>query len=278
MKFHLRSTLSTVAVLFAILLVFISLSVHAQEKTVICERFDVDIIVNADGSFQVTEHTQVHLAGGVFTRGYREIPIHLLSSIDEWEVTDSNGNEYQLITNGTTPYTFTVEELSSSYLIYWYFAPTQDETTTYRLSYRVHGGLRHYPGADEIWWNAIYGDRPFSVQEGRVTVVLPAPARLWAAYIDDSDASRSVTATQLDDRCTIIFELEQPLQAGKELSVRVEYEANGISPLPQTTYVEAEEDTSNRQAEIVQLIHRLGEVFKLLQQRFGGVPNILFTP
>jgi hypothetical protein len=183
-----------------------------------------------------------------------------------------------LITNGTTPYTFTVEELSNRYLIYWYFAPTQDETTTYSLSYRVHGGLRHSPGADEIWWNAIYGDRPFSVQEGRVTVVLPALARLWAAYIDDSYAPRSVTATQLDDRRTIIFELEQPLQAGKELSVRVEYEANGISPLPQTTYVEAEEDTSNRQTEIVQLIHRLGEVFKLLQQRFGGVPNILFTP
>jgi hypothetical protein len=142
----------------------------------------------------------------------------------------------------------------------------------------VHGGLRNYPGADEIRLNAIYGDRTFSVQEGRVTVVLPAPARLWAAYIDDSYASRSVTATQLDDRRTIIFELEQPLQAGKELSVRVEYEANGISPLPQTTYVEAEEDTSNRQTEIVQLIHRLGEVFKLLQQRFGGVPNILFTP
>jgi hypothetical protein len=57
----------------------------------------------------------------------------------------------------------------------------QTELTLASLDMGI-GGVRHYPGADEIWPNAIYGDRAFSIQEGRVRVVVAAPVRIWAAY------------------------------------------------------------------------------------------------
>ena len=43
-------------------------------------------------------------------------------------------------------------------------APTSSET--FALAYTVRDGLRYYEGGDQLWWQAIYGDRSFPVQAG----------------------------------------------------------------------------------------------------------------
>ncbi len=205
----------------------------AQEKSLVWERFDVDLVVHEDGAFDVAEHQRIRFIDGVFTFGYREIPRRYLSAIDNWAITDASGNRYRLVTGGKEPYTFTVDETSSSYTIRWYFPPTSDTTETYTLSYRVHGGLRYYDEGDQIWWKAIYGDRSFPVLEGQVRVKVPGPIQEWAAYINGQDARDSATATLGEDGRTIFFDLDRRLNPGEEFEVRVQFPHGLVAGEPQ---------------------------------------------
>ena len=189
-------------VLLALLLGLLALplAAHAQEKSLVWDRFDVDIHVKTDGTFDVAEHQRIRFTAGSFTFGFREIPINKFDRIDNWAMTDSSGNRYELTSGGSQPYTFTVDDSGYSYTIRWYFPATADTSETYSLSYTVHGGLRLYEGGDQLWWKAIYSDRSFPVLNGRVNVSVPADIQEWGAYINARDAKDSASATLLEGR------------------------------------------------------------------------------
>ena len=84
---------------------------HAQEKSVVWERFDVDITVQEDGSFDVTEGQAIQFTKGEFTFGTRYITIQNFESLDNWSLTDGQGNVYVQNSSGD-PYTFSVDESS----------------------------------------------------------------------------------------------------------------------------------------------------------------------
>src|SRR5690606_40672898 len=94
---------------------------HAQEKTLVWERFNVDIEVLRNGTFEVSEHQTIRFTSGSFTNGYRDIPIRNFEYIDQWEVTDEDGHVYRLSSGGSDPYTFTVDERGGRYEVNWYF-------------------------------------------------------------------------------------------------------------------------------------------------------------
>lgn len=196
----------------------------AAEKRVVWERFDVDIQVNKDGSFDVAEHQRIRFIGGTFRKGYREIPKRNFGNLSDWSVTDADGNIYKKTAGGERPYTFKVDDSRDRYKIYWFFPPT-DQTQTFTLRYRVHEGLRYYEGGEQVWWKAVFGDRQFPVLESRVHVEVPAPAIIdeWAAYINSRDARDAVTAERLDNGRSIVFTTLRTLRAGEELEVRVQF-------------------------------------------------------
>ncbi|MCB0115601.1 MAG: DUF2207 domain-containing protein, partial [Caldilineaceae bacterium] len=150
MKLQVRRPLPWLIALLCVILM--PLATQAQEKSLVWDRFDVDIFVNEDGTFDVAEHQRIRFTDGEFTFGYRDIPIRYFSYIDNWAVTDSSGNRYDLVNGGSSPYTFTVDDNGGDYVIRWYFPPMRNDTETYTLSYRVHGGLRYYDGGDQVWW------------------------------------------------------------------------------------------------------------------------------
>ena len=166
--------LTGAAVLLGALLILQVQLAFAQEKSLLWECFDVDIIIRKDSAFEVTEHQTIRFTRGPFTYGYREIPRKNLSSLDDWTLTDASGNSYSYASYGKESYTFTITEKASRYVIYWYFPPITNLSETFSLGYTVRGGLRYYEGGDQLWWKAIYGDRSFPVQAGRVNVVAPA--------------------------------------------------------------------------------------------------------
>lgn len=236
-----RYAIPLLLVVLVLFLVSETRIVQAQEKTLVWERFDVDILVNQDSTFDVVERQRIRFISGTFTFGYREIPKRYLVSIDNWTLQDDDGNVYQPSASRGVPYTFTVEESYSSYTVRWYFPPTANTTQTYHLGYRVHGGLRFYEGGDQLWWKAIYPERSFDVLEGRVTVTAPGPIQEYAAYIAGEDARGSVTATLLDED-TIVFDLDRRLRPGEDLEVRVQW-PHGIvqgSPAPWQAAADAE--------------------------------------
>jgi hypothetical protein len=246
----MRRSIYLLVTLSLLLLLFPAFPVDAQEKTLVWERFDVDIVVNEDGSFDVTEHQQIRFTRGSFTFGFREIPIRNFSYIENWSMTDESGNRYELVRGGSAPNTFTVERSGNSYVIQWYFPPMSNAAETYTLSYRVYGGLRYYEGGDQLWWRAIYGDRAFPVLDGRVSVRAPAVIHEWAAYINERDARDSVTATLINDGRTIIFDLDRRLQSGEELEVRAEFAPGFVAGAPQPWQAQADAAAAQREAEM----------------------------
>ena len=194
------------------------------EKSVISDRFDVDISVNADGTFDVTEHIGIRFIGGDFSTGFRNIPKQNLDHIDGWGLVDSQGTVYDLATGGNAPYTFVVEDTDEAYDIVWKFPPIADASEIFSLSYTVHDGLRSYEGDDEVWWQAIYGDRSFPVLEGTVRVNVPANSsiREWSAFVNDADASVRARAKAIGER-EVVFDLREPLEGGEEFGVRVAF-------------------------------------------------------
>jgi hypothetical protein len=172
---------------------------YAQEKTLVWERFDVDLVVRKDGSLVVAEHQTIRFTQGSFTSGFRDIPRNNLGYIDSWSITDDAGNVYQRSDGASSPYTFSVADSRTGYTVRWYFPETANRSVTYTLTYVVHDALRFYEGGDQVWWKAIYGDRPFPVLDGRVRVVVPDGATIeeWAAYVNEIDARDRATATVL---------------------------------------------------------------------------------
>lgn len=224
---HIRQrwiwTLLAGALLAGILLVS-ALPAIAAEKSIVWDRFDVDIKVNRDGTFDVAEHQAIRFVEGSFTFGYRNIKKDNLGAITDWAMTDASGNTYTQTNGGNEPYTFTVDDQGDQYVIRWYF-PSTNQPETYTLSYKVHDGLRYYEGGDQVWWKAIYSDRQFPVLSGRVRVMVPDPAVIqqYAAYIGGEDARGRATAELLDDNRTILFTLGSTLQAGEDFEVRVQF-------------------------------------------------------
>ncbi|GIK75968.1 MAG: hypothetical protein BroJett021_49560 [Chloroflexota bacterium] len=218
------------ALLFSGLLGVTTTPVIAAEKSLVWERFDVDIQVNSDGTFDVAEHQAIRFIDGVFTFGYRDIPKRNFSYLSDWSVTDAAGNVYTQARSGGLPYTFVVDDSGGSYTIRWYF-PETNQPQTYTLRYRVHDGLRYYAGGDQLWWKAVYGDRQFPVLASRVRVFVPAPATIdeWAAYINNSDARDSVTAERLDNNRAILFTTQRTLRAGEELEVRAQFTSGVVA-------------------------------------------------
>jgi hypothetical protein len=224
----------------------------AQEKSLVWDRFDVDIQVNADGSFDVTEKQTIRFTEGSFTNGYRNIPIRNFSYIDSWSLTDEDGNVYRQSNMPGEPYTFTVSETDGEYVVRWYFPEVANTAITFDLSYRVNGGLRYYDNGDQLWWKAIYGDRTFPVLAGRVRVIMPQDANIqeWAAYINDYDAQESATANLFDGGSAVFFELDRRLNSGEEFEVRVEFTPNVVDGAPAAWQARADQQAAERQAQV----------------------------
>ena len=239
--------------------------VHAQDKTLVWEHFDVDITVNTDGTFDVAEHQEIRFTRGSFTFGYRDIPVNNFDYIDNWALTDSQGNVYRPAARGEAPYTFTVADEGSRYVVRWYFPPIANAGERYTLSYTVHGGLRYYDGGDQVWWKAIYGNRSFPVLAGEVRVTVPAPATVqeYAAYINERDARGNAEATVSEDNRSVLFTLTSRLDAGEEFEVRVEFTDGVVDGVAQPWQQQADAAAAAREAEM-QFRDRWGPIATLL--------------
>ena len=264
--------LASAAVLLGVLFIVHANSAFAQEKSLLWERFDVDIVIRRDGTFDVAEYQTIRFTRGTFTFGYRDIPKQYFSSLDDWSLTDGSGNRYRLANFGKEPYTFTVTDKGSRYVVYWYFPVIANRSETFNLAYSVHGGLRYYEGGDQLWWKAIYGDRSFPVQAGRVNVVAPAVIQEWAAYRNAGDvwedARGTATATLLESKREIAFALDRSLAPGQAFEVRVEFTPGVVAGEPQPWQTRADAEAAARE-DAALFRARWGPILTLVFGAFG---------
>lgn len=170
----MRMKLSTsvkISFCFSILLFFaasFTLALTDTPKTYYYPSIKIDISINPDSTFDVTEFQTYNLTGS-FGYFYREIELKDLDHISNIEVFDGdnrklNKDEYELSRKGNLR------------TIKWNFSRKDfmGESKSWTIKYKVHGGLRFFETWDELYWNAIFSDRGVPVIYTETIVHLPA--------------------------------------------------------------------------------------------------------
>ncbi len=195
-------------------------SAQAQDKSLLWQRYDVNLSVQLNSDILVEEIQQIQFTSGTFRFGYAAIPTDRLDRITDVSVSEIiNGQERPYTPRSSDQYGFVTNTSGSDLEITWYFPPTQNSTHTYILRYRVVGGLRFYEGGDQVWWKAIPPDHNFPIRASTITVTLPG------TFTKDQLEVASYgppTTNRFSERGQVVFEA-QNIAADEELEVRVQF-------------------------------------------------------
>lgn len=156
--------------LFLVFLIFLFTKGECQadeEKSYYYHLIEVDIQINQDSTFVVTE-TQAYNLKGSFGYFYRDIDLKNLDHISDIEVFD--GQRRKLSKDE-----YTIFYKGNRVAIQWEFPRRifNNELKSWTVKYKVHGGLGFYDEWDELYWNAIFQDREVGVKLAEVVVHLP---------------------------------------------------------------------------------------------------------
>ena len=141
-----------------------------DEAPFVWERFDVEIVLQPDGSLNVAE-TQVLDVRRSLRKGFREIPLDRVEAIGDISV-EEPGRRYAR--GSGQPHTFSATREDGVARIDWWFPPVSGGTHTFTIRYRVDGAIRVYEGGDQLYWTAVYADRAAPVRASTVTVRFPS--------------------------------------------------------------------------------------------------------
>jgi len=136
------------AMIAALLLVFVPWRSSAQSKSVDVLRRDGDITIMQNGDVQVVETWEVRFIGGAFTYAFRSIPYNRVEAITDWGVSE-NGRSYQESSSATAG-TYTLESSGGETKITWYFSPTTNATAHVSVALYPQGRLAHLR-----WWRPV---------------------------------------------------------------------------------------------------------------------------
>jgi uncharacterized membrane protein YgcG len=138
-------------------------------KDYVAERFDVDIILNTDGSMQVTETIAFRFMGGPFSYVYRDLE---KTRTDGITFTSAELDGRPLTVNGENAIEWVEVKEGDPLSVKWHFAPTTDQIRIYTLTYQVSGIVRK-GDMDSIVWMAIPPEHEYRSQTSRITVAYP---------------------------------------------------------------------------------------------------------
>ncbi len=211
----------------ALLVSLLAMVAGAEERI---DRFDVTIAVQTNGDIIVTERIAVTAEGAQIRRGiFRDLPRYF----ENKGARLSYGyNVLDVKRNGRTePYA--TETDGNAYRIRIGDPDVFIEygAHTYELNYRVRNQVRYFSGYDEVYWNVTGNYWTFPILAARVSVELPAGARVSATtgYTGALGlAGADYTHSEIDDRH--IFETTRRLEAGEGLTVAVGFDKGLIDP------------------------------------------------
>ncbi len=150
----------------------------AQTKTLRWHRWDADIQINGGGevsTFRVREEYEIEFIGGIFTFGFRNIPIDQFVELRDFRVGEG-GVAYAEARN-RAPNTFYVDRSSGEYVVNWFYPPTSDATRIFTVEYTVvQGIIINESLGDRFFWKAVGPDHDFPIESSTVVVRMPPGA------------------------------------------------------------------------------------------------------
>lgn len=203
----------------------------AQDKTLVWNRYDVNIAAQPNGDMQLEEIQEIQFTSGTFRFGYAAIPLDRVERITNVQVAeimpDGSMRDYQ--PNSTAEYGFTTSVVDNNLEISWYFPATSNSSHTYVLRYTVEGGLRIYPDGDQVWWKAIPADHNFPIRASTITVTPPQTFAKSELVVDAY--GHPIDNASYTDRGAVIFTASD-IPAGQELEVRVQFPHGAVQAEP----------------------------------------------
>lgn len=184
--------------------------VTAQEKDYHAQRFDVDVVVEEDGSLLVTETVVFDFVGGPFTFVFREL---------ETEHTDGiNGIEAFVdgrpLARGDQSGQVEIES-GDPIRVTWHLEPFSNAERTFELRYRMLGVVRRQENADLLIYQFLPDEYEYPIAESVMTLRYPPTAQIngdvrvttgngeWQRF----DNEVRVTAQRLNPDETLVMEV-----------------------------------------------------------------------
>lgn len=202
--------------ILALALVMGAATAHAA-KAYSADFFNVDIVVQPDGSARVTETVAFRFEGGPFTFAFRGIPTRYTDGISNIQVSEG-GRVYT--PGGTGPGQLELKTRNNSVEARWHFEETSDTTRTFSLTYQVQGVMRLEDGLATLRWGAVPPDHDYFIRDSRVTVRLPTTARVEQAQVlvgqatlQTEDQVVTVIAQNIDRKREVVVGVWAPLAA-----------------------------------------------------------------
>ncbi len=206
-------------VLFALLLAGAVVPLSVQARSLVIERFDADIVVNPDGTLDVTETIQPHFVG-VWNGIFRTIPVEYRTPqgmnytlfLDLLGATDNAGNPLKMERSRVRHYL----------KIKIWVPRAADATRTVVLRYRVANGLKFFEEHDELYWNVTGDEWQAPIRAAGARIQLPSGVTgLRAVAFAGVYGSREQAASVETDQEGVSVRALRPLNFREGLTVAV---------------------------------------------------------
>ncbi|TDT33763.1 DUF2207 domain-containing protein [Naumannella halotolerans] len=194
---------------------------HAESGDVITS-FDIDYVVNADGTVEVTETIDYSFAGSDRHGIYRELAIReedpdnpgmdMVYEIDDLSV--------QSPTGASPRYTETEDESGRNRTMTLQIgssSQTVDSSETYVISYDVKGALRAQDGFDEFYWDATGFDWDAPIENVEISVEVPDGVQDSSCF-QGAVGSTETCTTSVDDEGVATYSASD-LATGEGVSI-----------------------------------------------------------
>lgn len=225
-------------ILFSVMLIGLFVgNVAAQEKSYSADRFDVSVVVQEDGSLQVTETVVFDFVGGPFTFVFRELETDLTDGITQIEAS-VDGRSYP---EGDQPGQVEISG-DDPIRVEWHLEDTSNATRTFTLRYRVLGVVRQTDGADLLRYQPLPDEYEYTIDSSTVTITYPPTASRSGepvvttgnGQVSTGGNAITITAQNLSPDETMVVEI--PFAPGTLISAPPQWqqrqtEQNALAPL-----------------------------------------------
>lgn len=187
----------------------------------------IDVRVEKDGSFLVSERRTFEFEGS-FLAAWYTLP---LSSTRAGERYSISVEDFRIEDEGGQPLKMEESTAGGTYRAEWFFRAA-DEQRTFRILYRIRGGILSYPDVSELYWQMIGAgwDRP--TRNVSVTVTLPEDAPRREDILVYGHGPLSGRSEIVDAR-TARFTATN-LAAGQFFEIRMIWPAGMVEGIPST--------------------------------------------
>ncbi|MDX2079668.1 MAG: DUF2207 domain-containing protein [Terrimicrobiaceae bacterium] len=196
------------------------------------DHFDARIVVNRDGSLDVTETIRVTAEGNEIRRGiYRDFPTLYRGWLG---LRDEVPFEVIAVTRDGQPEHWTKERRQNGFRIRIGMADVflTPGVYEYRIQYRTSRQLGFFENHDELYWNVTGNDWAFPILQASACVELPPGAHVQSteAFTGPSGARGTDFRTARRSGCDAFFETTRPLEPREGLTIVVTWPKGIVEP------------------------------------------------